>query len=176
MMKSADRLRVGVSHCLLGAACRYDGGSAELRLLEEILGARCVLIPVCPEVEIGLPVPREKILLVGPREAPEVLGEESGRTFGERLRTFARGWLLGVGELHGFVLQSRSPSCGVGSCWRRERRESEPLRDGTGLFAEVLLATHPGLPVREDTDLPGAAACRAFLAEVEAYASRREKE
>ncbi len=177
-MTSSGKLRIGVSRCLRGELCRYDGGHTLLPRLETLLSPSCELLPVCPEQEIGLPTPREKLLLVGPVGGPRLLGEESDLSHEEALRAFAHQWITAAHPegLHGFVLQSRSPSCGIGSTWRRETRESEVTRDGTGLFAEVLLELLPGLPVREDSALPDAAAFRAFLAEVEDYAARGQSE
>ena len=177
-MKVWSKPRVGVSLCLRGELCRYDGGHTRHDLVEKILEPRCQLLPVCPEREIGLPVPREKLLLVGPPDYPTLVGEESLALHGDALRAFARQWIATTHAegLHGFVLQSRSPSCGVGSTWRRERRESEPVRDGTGLFAEVLLELHPDLPIREDTALLDEAVCWKFLAAVEDYAGQQHSE
>ena len=168
--------KVGVSLCLRGELCRYDGGHTSHPLLERILAPRCELVPICPEREIGLPVPREKLLLVGPVDYPNLLGKETGTAHGDALRAFARQWISSKRGLHGFVLQSRSPSCGIGSTWRSETLEYAPVRDGTGLFAEVLLEMLPDLPVREDSDLMDEAVCWRFLAEVEDYAARLHSE
>lgn len=170
--------RVGISLCLRGELCRYDGAHTHHALVETILAPRCELVPVCPEKEIGLGVPREKLLLLGPIDFPTLVGESSDEHHGDALRSFALQWIqLTAGRgLHGFVLQSRSPSCGIESTWRRPTRQSEPVRDGTGLFAEVLLQLLPGLPVREDSALTDEAACWTFLAEVEGYAANLESE
>jgi uncharacterized protein YbbK (DUF523 family) len=175
---SAPRPKVGISHCLLGEACRYDGRDAHAEGLVRVLGPQVEWVPVCPERAIGLPVPREKLLLVGPAEAPALLGEGSGHDRGPALRAFAQAFLEAPEQedLSGFVLKSRSPSCGIGDVWRRPSLGEPPRRDGTGLFARTLLSVRPGLPVRQETELHTEVACERFLREVRARQARASGE
>ena len=152
--------RIAISRCLLGDAVRYDGES-ELR--PHLLQADVEWVPLCPEVEAGLPVPRERIRLEGPREAPRVVGEESGRDVTDLVTEAVRRRIEALLErpLHGAVLKSRSPSCGIGSTkrWRGETY----VRDGVGLFARELLRRVPHLPIVEEQEVATAEALCSFL-------------
>lgn len=179
-------VRVGISACLLGRAVRWDGGHRLSEALVERLGREVELCPVCPEVEIGLGVPRPPIELFreGRRIGLRVVGAGAGAgagdggdlesteaALGERMRRFADRHLdlLLAGGLAGFVLKSRSPSCGLAI-----RVAGDP--GGTlapGLFAERLRARLPDLPVAEDEDLASPGALDDFLARVGEYERAR---
>src|SRR5512145_2534026 len=72
------KLRLGVSACLLGEDVRWDGRNKRDRFVVDVLGPRVEWVPVCPEVELGLGVPREPIRLVGRPESPWLVAERSG--------------------------------------------------------------------------------------------------
>src|SRR5206468_10083334 len=82
-------VRLGVSACLLGQAVRYDGGHKRDSFLTETLGPFVEWVPVCPEVEIGLPIPRTPIRLVGAARAPRLVVETTGDDLTERMRRYA---------------------------------------------------------------------------------------
>ncbi|HSB31836.1 MAG TPA: DUF523 domain-containing protein, partial [Candidatus Sulfobium mesophilum] len=69
-----DKIRLGISSCLLGEKVRYDGGHKLDHYITETLGRYVDWVPVCPEVEYGLPVPREAMHLSGTAEAPRLVG------------------------------------------------------------------------------------------------------
>ena len=69
----SGKLRIGISSCLLGEKVRYDGGHKLDHFLRDTLGQYVEYVPVCPEVECGLPVPREAMRLVGSAEAPRLV-------------------------------------------------------------------------------------------------------
>ena len=149
-----EPIRIGVSSCLLGAEVRYDGGHKLNRYLAEELGEFFEWVSVCPEVEIGLGVPRPPIRLVEGRPAPRLVEPESSEDLTERMESFARERLaeLQEADLDGFILKSRSPSCGT------ERvkvfgQDEKQVRNGIGIFARVLLQAWPDLPLAEDCSL-----------------------
>jgi uncharacterized protein YbbK (DUF523 family) len=175
------RPRVGISSCLLGEKVRYDGGDKLEPVIPAALGPLVELVPVCPEVEAGLGVPREPVELVAGGARARVLGVESGadhtaaleRATAARLRELAA---LGLG---GYVLKSRSPSCGldvpVFGAHGRGRRDAggecdDPDRHaaarGPGLFAAALLRAFPDLPVIEEGALRDPEARAAFIRRV----------
>ena len=73
----ADRLRIGVSACLLGRQVRFDGQHKRDAFLVDALGRFAELVPVCPEVEVGMSIPREPVRLVGAAKTPRMLGQRS---------------------------------------------------------------------------------------------------
>jgi uncharacterized protein YbbK (DUF523 family) len=110
----AQKIRLGVSACLLGQEVRYDGGHKRDRFLIDTLGPFVEWVPVCPEVEIGLGVPRDTIRLVGDAAAPRLVVEKTGDDLTARMQRYARARTreLESLDLHGYVLKRGSPSCG----------------------------------------------------------------
>src|SRR6266404_7119360 len=108
-------LRLGISACLLGHEVRYDGGHKRDPFLTETLGRFVEWVPVCPEVELGLGVPREPIRLEGDPARPRLVALETRTDHTEAMRRLARARATGLArlELAGYVLKSDSPSCGM---------------------------------------------------------------
>jgi uncharacterized protein YbbK (DUF523 family) len=151
--------RVGVSACLLGRAVRWDGGHKWSALVEGL--GRCVeWVAVCPEVELGLGVPRPPIDWVEPEGGggPRLVILADGRDITEEMARHAArriDELAAGGGLDGYVLKARSPSCGL----------------GRGAFARVLAARMPGIPLIEEGDLEDEGRRAAFLAAVRTRAA-----
>jgi len=144
-------IRLGVSSCLLGTEVRYDGGHRHDRYLTDVVGMWFEWVPVCPEVELGLGVPRPPIRLVHGGDNPRLVEVESGEDLTERMESFAREKVdrLQQAGLDGFILKASSPSCGVEGVKVFEN-SGTPVRNGVGIFARVLLQGWPDLPVAEE--------------------------
>lgn len=162
--------RVGISSCLLGEPLRYDGGHKRNPIVTDLLGGLVEWIPVCPEVEIGLPVPRDPIRLEGDPFDPRLVVITTREDITERMRTFSSERvqrLLDAG-ICGYVLQKDSPSCGL----QRVRVYGEtgiPQRVGRGLFAAALADAAPTLPIEEEIRLADASVRADFLERIFAY-------
>jgi uncharacterized protein YbbK (DUF523 family) len=163
-------VRIGVSSCLLGEHVRWDGGHKRSAAVA-LLGRRFALVPVCPEVEVGMGVPRPPIRLERRRAAVHLVDPASGVDHTGAMGRWARSRVAALRQLGiaGFVLKERSPSCGL------ERVEvtgpRDVRRDGTGLFAAALRAAMPRLPVVEAERLRDPAARRRFVERVLACAA-----
>ena len=147
-------LRVGISSCLLGAPVRYDGGHKLDRYLRDTLGRMVEYVPVCPEVECGLPAPREAMHLVGDPAAPRLVTRNTGRDLTGQMLTWAQRRVreLEQEQLHGFVFKSNSPGCAVaGVAVHTENGSSPP--PGAGLFARAFREHFPLLPAESDDRL-----------------------
>jgi uncharacterized protein YbgA (DUF1722 family)/uncharacterized protein YbbK (DUF523 family) len=144
-------IRLGVSTCLLGERVRYDGGHKLDRFLVNTLGPFVEWVPVCPEFEIGLGVPRESLRLVGDPEAPRLVAPKSGQDHTERMQTWARERLeeLAAAKLHGFIFKKGSPSSGLFRV-RVYDQNGMPQRVGTGIFPREVMNRFPLLPVEEE--------------------------
>jgi uncharacterized protein YbbK (DUF523 family) len=146
--------RVGISECLLGRAVRYDGGHKRSRLVCESLATFVDYVAVCPEVEVGLGVPRESLRLVADGERIQLIGNDSGNDYTQRMQTWARervGQLADL-ELDGYVLKKNSPSCGLERV-PLHRAGAAPEPRGSGVFAAALRCRLPALPVIEESQL-----------------------
>jgi uncharacterized protein YbgA (DUF1722 family)/uncharacterized protein YbbK (DUF523 family) len=146
-----SRIRIGISSCLLGNAVRYDGGHKRDRFLTDTLGRYVDFVPVCPEVEIGLGIPREAMRLVGELAYPRLLTIRSRIDHTERMKEWAQ---MRVQELEkenlcGFIFKSDSPSSGLERV-KVYDLNGVPVRKGVGLFAQVFVDHFPLLPVEDE--------------------------
>jgi uncharacterized protein YbgA (DUF1722 family)/uncharacterized protein YbbK (DUF523 family) len=144
-------IRIGVSSCLLGREVRFDGGHKRDPFLTGTLGRFVEWVPVCPELELGLGVPRPSLRLERAGDGLRLVEAGSGRDLSAAMRRFAarRAAELAEQDLSGYVLKSRSPSCGMERVKTRDARGG-PAPGGRGLFAAGLLAAFPELPVEEE--------------------------
>jgi uncharacterized protein YbgA (DUF1722 family)/uncharacterized protein YbbK (DUF523 family) len=163
-------IRVGISSCLLGQEVRFDGGHKRDRWLTGVLAPYVEWVPVCPELELGMGVPREPVQLVRAAGGVRLLGTRSRRDWTDAMRAFAarRAGALRRLDLCGYVLKKDSPSCGMERVKVRDAR-GLARRDGRGLFAEALRAELPLLPVEEEGRLEDAALRESWLERVFAY-------
>lgn len=164
-------LRVGISSCLLGQKVRYDGGHKQDRYLTDILGPYFEFVPVCPELEAGMGVPREAVRLVGAADAPRMIGVRSGEDWTERMNRHAlkRVAQLEKLDLCGYILKKDSPSCGMERVKVYDPDGGMPDKTGTGLFARALLAGLTLLPVEEEGRLNDARLRDNFIVRVFAW-------
>lgn len=168
--EQARTIRLGISTCLLGENVRYDGGHKLDRFLVNTMGRFVEWVPVCPEVEIGLPIPRESMRLVGEPEAPRLIAPKSGHDYTERMQTWARERLeeLAAMKLHGFVFKRGSPSSGL----YRVKVYTEagmPSKIGTGIFPRAVMERFPLLPLEEEGRLHDMHLRENFIDRVFAY-------
>jgi uncharacterized protein YbgA (DUF1722 family)/uncharacterized protein YbbK (DUF523 family) len=164
-------LRVGVSACLLGDKVRFDGQHKRDDWVVDVLGPFVEWVPVCPEVDVGMGVPRETIRLTGPSTSPRLVADKSGADHTEAMRRYAEEKTeeLARLDLTGFVLKKDSPSCGMERV-RVYGAKGPPRRDGVGAFARVLLERLPMLPVEEEGRLRDAALRESFVERLFAFA------
>ncbi len=157
--EESEPIRLGVSACLLGAEVRFDGGHKHDRYLTEALGRSVVWVPVCPELEAGLGIPRPVIQLRGGELGDRFVLRESGEDLTETMRGWAdpRAEELAALGLDGFVLKKDSPSCGLMRVRVYPDSGGQPHRTGVGHFAQALERRLPELPLEEEgrlRDLP----------------------
>lgn len=147
----ADKIRLGISACLLGEKVRFDGGHKLDKFLTETLGRYVEYVPVCPEVEIGLPTPRETLRLTGTSDEPRLVFPKSGEDITERMIGWAKTRLVALEkeELSGFIFKSKSPSSGMERV-KLYDHNGVPNKAGVGLFAREFMQHFPLLPVEED--------------------------
>ena len=147
----AIKPRVGISSCLLGEMVRYSGGHSRDRFLTDTFGEFVDWVPVCPEVECGLPVPREAMRLVGDPKAPRLVTVNTRVDHTDCMLRWAKRRVreLEREDLLGFVFKSRSPSSGMERVKIYDERGT-PRGTGPGLFARAFMGRFPLLPVEDE--------------------------
>lgn len=150
-----ERIKILVSACLLGEKVRYDGGHKLDPFLAGTLGPFVEWIRVCPEVDCGLPVPREAMRLVGDPRHPRLVTSKSGMDHTERMERWAKARLdeLSGVDLCGYICKKDSPSCGM-----------EPV----GVFTRMFIERFRHLPVEEEGRLADPVLCEMFLRRIRA--------
>lgn len=146
-----EKIKLGISSCLLGEKVRYDGGHKLDHYLKETLGRYVEWLPICPEVEYGLPVPREALRLSGTAEAPRLVGSRTGTDHTDGMNMWAQKRLYGLEEegLCGFIFKSRSPSSGMKGV-KVYNSSGVPVHTGVGIFARAFIGRFPLMPVEDD--------------------------
>jgi uncharacterized protein YbgA (DUF1722 family)/uncharacterized protein YbbK (DUF523 family) len=167
---STDRIRLGISACLLGERVRFDSGHKREPFLVESLGQFVDWVSVCPEVESGMGAPREAMRLVRVDDEVRLLTNKTAQDKTVMLRHFSSRRVneLAEEDLCGFVLKKDSPSCGL----ERVKVYSPggvPTKTGRGLFAEALAARFPLLPVEEEGRLNDPRLRENFVERIFAY-------
>lgn len=160
---------VGVSRCLLGHAVRYDGDSKANSIVIEQLGELFELVPVCPEVEAGLSIPRPPVQLTGSIHNPRMTGRDDPELdITGIMQSYCDRRPDELKMLNGFVFKSRSPSCGLNSTpvFIDGHCVTEASR---GLFARAMTSAFPGLPAIDETELESADRRREFIDSIFRY-------
>lgn len=144
------RPRLVLSKCLEVEACRYNGQTIRsfvVRKLEPFVE----YVPICPEVEVGLGVPRDPIRLVRLDEETRLIQPSSGKDLTEDMKEFSARFLDGLEEVDGFLLKSKSPSCGIdGIKVYADVENAPPVDKEPGIFAAAVLDRFPGAPVEHE--------------------------
>lgn len=163
-----DKILLGISSCLLGNKVRYDGGHKYDSWLVETLGPWVDWVPVCPEVECGLPVPREALRLIGNPESPRLVHVKSGIDQTQRMLDWSVSRIdaLRSRQLCGFVFKSKSPSSGMERVKVYPPQGGPARKIGVGVFAREFIKAFPLLPVEEEGRLHDALLRENFIERV----------
>jgi uncharacterized protein YbgA (DUF1722 family)/uncharacterized protein YbbK (DUF523 family) len=165
----SERIAVGISSCLLGQAVRYDGGHKLDNYITGTLAEYFDFLPVCPEVAIGLPVPRPPIRLVREAEGIHVRGVgDPSLDVTAKLHAYGRKVARSMRGISGFILKRSSPSCGMERV-KLYAPEGRCIGKAAGAFAEELMRAMPLLPVEEEGRLGDPGLRENFIMRVFVY-------
>jgi uncharacterized protein YbbK (DUF523 family) len=146
---NTDKIKVGISSCLLGEQVRYDGGHRKNSYITEVLADYFEFLPFCPEVSIGLGTPRETIHLKLINNEVRCIGSETADLdVTEQLYNAAENEKVWHRDLCGYIFKRGSPSCGIDKV--KLLIDDTVTRDGVGLYAQRLMQNFPSLPVEEE--------------------------
>jgi uncharacterized protein YbgA (DUF1722 family)/uncharacterized protein YbbK (DUF523 family) len=167
------RPRVVISRCIDFDACRYNGQVIRASLRDE-LEPHVEFVPICPELEIGLGVPRDPVRLVHRDGEPHMVQPATGRDVTARMRAFSKRFLSGLGPADAFILKARSPSCGVRNAKVFHRdEEGSPFDSGPGLFTARVIESHPHAAIEDEARLNDIRLRHHFLTKAFALARLR---
>jgi uncharacterized protein YbgA (DUF1722 family)/uncharacterized protein YbbK (DUF523 family) len=166
----AAKPKIGISACLLGQRVRYDGSHKKDAFLTENFGRYVEWMPVCPEVEVGMGVPREAVRLVGAVSSPLMVAERSATDWTPVMTQYAakKAKDLSSLQLSGYILKKNSPSCGMERV-KIYGGKGMPTRQGRGLFAAALMRELPLLPFEDEGRLNDPKLRENFIERVFAY-------
>lgn len=164
-----NSIKIGVSSCLLGEPVRYDGGHKHDQYITAILGNDFSLVPVCPEVGCGLPIPREAMRLEGDPAASRLLTHQSRIDLTAPMQAFcsAKVQELEKEGLSGFIFKKNSPSCGLYRV--KVYNNGIVAKSGRGLFAAAVAQHFPLLPLEEEGRLGDPSRRENFIERVCSY-------
>ena len=171
-------MRIGISSCLIGERVRYDGRHKRNSLVVDLLSPNVELIPVCPEVELGMGVPRPPLMLIrgSSGEIRMIIGDGGDRDFTEQMIEFAAGIcserLTGI---CGYVFKAKSPSCGVGDVPVSDVHNDHDSSLSFGLYAQEVRHKFPYLPITDEINLRTPDHVHHFLEQAFVYQSWHEK-
>lgn len=163
------KIRLGISSCLLGEKVRFDGNHKLDSYLTDTLGQFVEWVPVCPEVAIGLGIPRPPIRLVGSPSTPRAVGVQDGSLdVTDKLAVYGRQQARQLDDLSGYVFKSKSPSCGIERV-KIYQHTGHPPKSGRGIYAEAFLSSQPWLPAEEEGRLSNPRLRENFIERVFVY-------
>jgi uncharacterized protein YbgA (DUF1722 family)/uncharacterized protein YbbK (DUF523 family) len=182
-MQDTKKIRIGISSCLLGNPVRFDGGHKKDLWLVNTLGEYVEYVPVCPEVEMGLGIPREAMRLVGDPEDPRLVTNKTFQDHTAQMKEFAarRVRELESENLCGFIFKRASPSSGMERVKvykdvdpKEAKNAGPPSLKGIGVFARAFMEHFPLLPVEEEGRLCDAPFRENFIEQIFALQRWRE--
>jgi len=146
-----EKIKIGISSCLLGNKVRWNAGHKRDRFLTDTLGQFVEYVPVCPEVEAGFGIPRESLRLVGDPAAPRLMTFKSKTDRTDQMLSWAQKRVkqLGKENLCGFIFKSDSPSSGMIRV-KVYNPKGMPEKKGVGMFARAFMNHFPLIPAEDD--------------------------
>lgn len=173
-MKTFEKPIVVMSKCLGLEACRYDGAVIRDSWIEKLM-SYVHIIPVCPEVEIGLGTPRSPIRLVLTEEKKKLMQPSTNLEFTEEMNSFALHFLSSLPPVDGFILKNRSPSCAISDAkLYRNELKSSPVGKTAGLFGEQVKEKFSHLAIEDEGRLKNFTVRDHFLMKLFTLASFRK--
>lgn len=144
-----ETIKVGISSCLMGEPVRFDSGHKRNAFVNNVLKDYFEFVPFCPEVSIGLGIPRQTIRLSLQNDEVRCVGtKDPDLDVTEKLYQSAEDQKHWHQDLCGYILKKDSPSCGMERV--RLYKGDIPDRTGIGLYAKRLMENFPNLPVEEE--------------------------
>jgi len=161
-----EKPRIVSSKCIEFAPCRYNNLMIKSSIVEK-LKDYVEFLPVCPEVGIGLGIPRDPIRVVESEGRLELFQPKTGKIFTDEMKQFSESFLESISDVDGFILKNKSPSCGVKAInIYPSFEDSRPRKDGIGFFAASVSKYFPKLPLEDEGRLRNLVIRENFLTRI----------
>ena len=147
-----EKIKIGMSSCLLGEEVRWDADHKHDQYVRDVLGSYFDYVSICPEVDVGMGVPRETVALYGTLENPKMITKRSKTDWTKKMNHYTKDRIheLTKENLCGYVFKSKSPSCGIGKVPIYSEFGSSRMRHGSGMFASSFVKVFPLVPVEDE--------------------------
>jgi len=166
----SDKIKIGVSSCLLGNRVRYDGDHQYQKAVVDLQN-EFELISFCPEVEIGLGVPRPKIQLVKVNDTTRCLDFDTKQIdYTEALSNCSISQKEWLDKISGYIFKNKSPSCGLSKV--KMEQGKQVIANGVGIFSSKIMSVYPELPLIEEEQFQDATLAANFIDSVREYSKR----
>ena len=168
-------LAVGISQCLMGEEVRYDGSGARSSFPHAALAGVFTYHTFCPEVGIGMSVPREPIRLVGSAQSYRVVGvKDPSLDKTDELVAYGQAKVSEISKLVGYIFMHNSPSCGLMRVKVYPTKDGPARREGQGIYAKTVVQALPNLPAEDAGRLFDVVLRENFVTRTFAYAHWRK--
>ena len=166
------KIKIGVSSCLLGEKVRWNGDHKQNHYVSEVLAKYFEYIPICPEMEVGMGVPRETVALYGNLEKSRMISKKTQTDWTKPMARYIKGRIntLPHDNLCGYIFKSKSPSCGLGRVPVYEKFGSNKVRHGPGMFAQAFTSKFPFIPTEDEGRLNDPKIRENFIVKVFSFA------
>ena len=147
-----NKIKIGVSSCLIGEKVRWNGDHKQNHFVREVLANYFEYVSVCPEMEVGMGVPRETVALYGNLEKSRMISKKTQTDWTRPMKNYIKDRLKSLthDDLCGYIFKSKSPSCGLGRIPVYSEFGSNKVRHGLGMFAQAFTKAFPIVPTEDE--------------------------
>ena len=175
-MREFTNPKIIISKCLLGAYCRYNG-EIIYNLFVDQLNAKVEFIPICPELELGLGVPRDPIRIISQHGKLALIQPATNRDLTPVMQQFNTMFINAIKDVDGFILKARSPSCGIKEVSIYPTIDAEiPIKQGAGFFGQAVLTKFSNLPIEDEERFADLRIREQFLMKLDLVTTFQERE
>ena len=164
------KIKIAVSSCLLGEAVRYDGTDKHIEYITNILATEYTLISLCPEMAVGMGVPRPPIHLFDDGKTIQVRGiDNPEKNMTIPLTEYGAKVYSLYPDICGYIFKKNSPSCGTKNVKVFNAATGQYEWRGQGIYAASIEANFKSLPIIDEEDCINKAIMDKFISNVEEY-------
>ncbi len=147
-----NKIKIGVSSCLIGEKVRWNGDHKQNYYVREVLAKYFEYVSVCPEMEVGMGVPRETVALYGNLQNPRMISKKTQADWTKTMKHYSKNRIssLAHDQLCGYIFKSKSPSCGLGRVPIYAEFGSNKVRHGAGMFSKEFTNKYPLIPTEDE--------------------------